>query len=200
MPTLKNAAPATAPPAPKRQTQRPAKRLGALPNAAVAVAKQLPALSENGDDPAVRVLRRFRMVFNAVKTHFQQVEKRAGVGGAQVWALSIIQAQPGIGVGGLSRAMDIHQTTASNLVRALVTGEMIRVERNGPDKRAVQLHLLPPGAQILKKAPGPFNGVLPEALAALDGATLERLDQDLAELLGLLRADARAAGIPLAQM
>ena len=140
------------------------------------------------------------MVFNAVKTHFQQVEKRAGVGGAQVWAMSIIQAQPGIGVGRLSRAMDIHQTTASNLVRALVTGELIRVERNGPDKRAVQLHLLTPGAQILKKAPGPFNGVLPEALAALNASTLERLDQDLAELLGLLKADARAAGIPMAQM
>ena len=41
-------------------------------------------------------LRRFRRVFNAVKTHFQQVEKRAGVGGAQLWALSVIGARPGI--------------------------------------------------------------------------------------------------------
>jgi hypothetical protein len=37
-------------------------------------------------EKAARVLRRFRMVFNAVKTHFQQVEKQAGIGGAQVWA------------------------------------------------------------------------------------------------------------------
>lgn len=169
--------------------------------AAKAVVKTPAApLNRDSGDPAVRVLRRFRLVFNAVKTHFQQVEKRAGVGGAQVWALSIIQAEPGIGVGGLSRAMDIHQTTASNLVRALVNADMVRVEKSGADRRAVQLHLQPAGTGVLKRAPGPFSGVLPEALAALDAQTLERLDQDLAELMTLLRADERAAGIPLAQM
>ena len=199
MPTPKIAALVAVPPLAKHL----AKRRAALPKPLVTVvtsATQQPALSEDSGDPAVRVLRRFRMVFNAVKTHFQQVEKRAGVGGAQVWALSLIEAQPGIGVGGLSRAMDIHQTTASNLVRALVTGDMIRVERNGPDKRAVQLYLMPPGAQVLKRAPSPFSGVLPEALASLDGATLERLDQDLTELLSLLHADELAAGIAPAQM
>ena len=30
------------------------------------------------------VLRRFRVVFNAVRTHFQQVESQAGLGGAQI--------------------------------------------------------------------------------------------------------------------
>jgi len=31
---------------------------------------------------STRVLRQFRVVFNAVKTHFRQVEREAGVGGA----------------------------------------------------------------------------------------------------------------------
>lgn len=75
--------------------------------------------SDIGAD-AARVLRRFRLVFNAVKTHFQQVEKRTGLGGAQLWALSIIRQRPDIGVGDLANAMDIHQSTASNLVRALL--------------------------------------------------------------------------------
>jgi DNA-binding MarR family transcriptional regulator len=156
--------------------------------------------AQEAGDPAVRVLRRFRLVFNAVKTHFQQVEKKAGVGGAQVWALSIIRAQPGIGVNALARAMDIHQTTASNLVKALVTGEMIATEKKGPDRRAVQLRILPAGTRILRKAPGPFTGVLPEALASLDSKVLERLDHDLADLIAALQADERAAGIPLAEM
>jgi DNA-binding MarR family transcriptional regulator len=151
-------------------------------------------------DPAVRVLRRFRLVFNAVKTHFQQVEKKAGVGGAQLWALSVVRTTPGIGVSALAAAMDVHQTTASNLVKALVAAALLRAERNGPDRRAVQLHLLPAGEQVLNKAPGPFAGVLPQALATLDAATLERLDNDLALLIGVLQADSRAAGIPLAQM
>lgn len=151
-------------------------------------------------ESAARVLRRFRMVFNAVKTHFQQVEKRAGIGGAQLWALSVIANQPSIGVGGLARAMDIHQTTASNLVRVLLKAELIASDRNGPDRRTVQLRMLPAGLRVLRRAPGPFSGVLPDALARLDTATLDRLDQDLALLIDALQADERAAGIPLGNM
>jgi DNA-binding MarR family transcriptional regulator len=158
------------------------------------------ALDTQLAQPEVRVLRRFRLVFNAVKTHFQQVEKKAGVGGAQLWALSVIRANPGMGVNTLASTMDIHQTTASNLVKALVTAEMVAAEKNGPDRRAVQLRVLPAGSRVLRKAPGPFAGVLPEALAMLDAETLERLDHDLALLIEALHADGRAAGIPLAQM
>ena len=39
---------------------------------------------------ATEVLRKFRQVFNAVKNHFQQLEKKVGIGGAQVWALSLM--------------------------------------------------------------------------------------------------------------
>lgn len=152
------------------------------------------------NEDAARVLRRFRQVFNAVKTHFQQVEKQAGVGGAQIWALSVVHASPDIGVNGLARAMDIHQTTASNLVKALVGAGLLSANRNGPDRRAVQLRVLPAGLAVLHKAPGPFAGVLPGALARLDGPTLARLDADLSTLIGELHADEGAARIPLAQM
>lgn len=165
-------------------------------NKAAAVPPAAPQVAE----PAARVLRRFRLVFNAVKTHFQQVEKRAGVGGAQLWALSVVRAAPGIGVGDLARAMDIHQTTASNLVKSLVAMELVVAERNGADRRAVQLRVTASATRVLRKAPGPFSGVLPEALARLDGKTLDRLDRDLATLLALLHADERAARIPLAQL
>lgn len=146
------------------------------------------------------MLRRFRLVFNAVKTHFQQVEKRSGIGGAQLWALSLVRARPGIGVGALAAAMDVHQTTASNLVRSLVEQGLIESHRSGIDKRATQLKVTRPGMRLLARAPGPFSGVLPDALARLDPATLVRLDADLAQLLELLQADKRAARIPLAQM
>lgn len=151
-------------------------------------------------EPATRVLRRFRLVFNAVKTHFQQVEKKAGVGGAQLWALSVIQAQPDIGVGGLARAMDVHQTTASNLVKAMAASDLVVTSRDAMDRRATRLRVTARGMQVLKKAPGPFAGVLPQALASLDQETLLRLDHDLGQLLDLLQSDERAAGIPLAQM
>lgn len=151
-------------------------------------------------EAAARVLRQFRLVFNSVKTHFQQVERKVGLGGAQVWALHVIQSNPGIGVNGLAAAMDVRQPTASNLVRALVAQGMVEVRKDGPDRRAVQLHLLRPGTLVLRRAPGPYAGVLPEALSALDASTLARLEVDLGELIQVLGADERGAGIPLAQM
>lgn len=150
--------------------------------------------------PSAQVLRRFRLVFNAVKTHFRQVEKKAGIGGAQLWALSIIGSTPDIGVSGLAEAMDIHQTTTSNLVKTLTGLELIQAQRDGPDRRTVQLRLTPAGTRLLRRAPAPFAGVLPQALAELDAATLARLDHDLGLLIEKLHVDERGAGIPLSQM
>lgn len=145
------------------------------------------------------MLRRFRLVFNAVKTHFREVEKKAGVGGAQLWALSVIAGTPGIGVNELARAMDVHQSTASNLVKTLVDQALVIAEKSGTDRRSVQLHVLPAGTKVLRRAPGPFTGVLPLALASLDTKTLSRLDKDLGKLIAALDADERGAGVPLGQ-
>ena len=151
-------------------------------------------------DPAVRVLRRFRLVFNAVKSHFRQVEKRASIGGAQLWALSIVRSRPGIGVNDLARAMDVQQSTASNLVKSLSQRELVAAEKRGLDRRSVQLRILPAGRRVLRRAPGPFSGVLPEALSELDPKTLQRLDADLGKLIEALGTDERAARTPLAQL
>lgn len=151
-------------------------------------------------DAAKRVLRQFRQVFNAVKSHFRQVEKAAGIGGAQLWALSVVAYQPGIGVNALARAMDIQQTTASNLVRTLAASGLLVAERKGEDRRAVQLRLLPAGDEVLRRAPGPFSGVLPAAIGQLDAEALARLEADLALLIALLRPDASAGSVPLAQL
>jgi DNA-binding MarR family transcriptional regulator len=150
------------------------------------------------DEAAQRVLRQFRQVFNAVKTHFQQVERKVGLGGAQVWALSVIQQSPGIGVGRLAAAMQIHQSTASNLVKALVERGLVTMTRDVADRRVVQLKLLVAGTRILRRAPGPYAGVLPEALATLDSKTLKRIEVDLAKLLKVLKVEDGSGEIPLA--
>jgi DNA-binding MarR family transcriptional regulator len=147
-----------------------------------------------------QVLRRFRVVFNTVRGHFQQVEKQAGVGGAQVWALSVIRDQPGIGMGGLAKSMDIHQSTASNLVKALQKKDMLSMTKAVVDRRNVELKILPAGLAVLAKVTGPFEGILPEALGQLPLETLTRMDGDLLELIRLLKADEKAGGIPLGQL
>lgn len=151
-------------------------------------------------ESATRVLRQFRRVFNAVKTHFQQLEKQSGLSGVQVWALSVIRDRPGIGVKGLASALDVRQPTASILVKTLVEKGCVEVRPHDRDRRAVLLHLRPEGANVLQRASGPHTGVLPEALASLDASTLLRMEQDLAVLINVLGADKRAANIPLGQM
>jgi hypothetical protein len=62
------------------------------------------------------------------------------------------------------------------------------------------LHTTPQALTLLAKVPGPFEGVLPAALDELNPQTLQRLNQDLAELIALLKADETAGRIPLAQL
>ena len=90
------------------------------------------------------------------------------------------------------------QPGLAGLVKA---GLMIIVPaKDGPDRRTVQLRLLPAGAKLLRGMPGPAAGVLPAALEALDGETLLRLRDDLARLVALLGADERGASIPLSDL
>jgi DNA-binding MarR family transcriptional regulator len=159
---------------------------------------EAPAADE--PEPATRVLRQFRIVFNSVKTHFRQVEREAGLGGAQLWALSVIAQSPGIGVTELARSLDIHQSTASNLVRTLTARGLVSAAREGSDRRGVALRALPAADALLQSAPLPFAGVLPDALSSLDAATLERLEADLGRLIALLAADEAGAQVPLAQI
>src|SRR5262249_9731951 len=131
---------------------------------------------------AAKVLRRFRVIFNAVKNHFRSVEKKAGISGAQLWALSVINASPGCGINRFAGAIALHAPSASNLARALTEAGLVVSAREGDDRRAVQLYLTVKGQKILARAPGPFTGVLPDALVHLDERTLARLDRDLAAL------------------
>lgn len=169
-------------------------------SASLNLAPNAPSHQTASQEQAAQVLRQFRVVFNAVRSHFQQVEKRVGIGGAQVWALSVVKQQPGVGVNELARAMDIHQSTASNLVRQLVKRTLVRTEKSTADRRGVQLFIEPTGLQLLQGAPGPYEGVLPEALQRLPSESLGQLQRNLAQLIETLQADEQAGGIPLAEL
>ncbi|MEO5934214.1 MAG: MarR family winged helix-turn-helix transcriptional regulator, partial [Duganella sp.] len=102
--------------------------------------------------------------------------------------------------GELARALDVHQTTASNLVKALAAQGLISMDKNGADRRTVTMTLLAAGTERLENAPAPFTGVLPDALAALDQATLARMEHDLSALIAALEAGTTGANIPLADL
>ena len=159
-----------------------------------------PADTATLDPQAAQVLRRFRVVFNAVRTHFGKLERKTRLSGAQVWVLSLVRDQPGIGVGALARAMDVHQSTASNLLRGLAEAGLVAAERSREDGRAVRLKVTAQVLKSLRAAPGPYAGVLPGALATLDRATLRRLDRDLGRLIAVLSPREDGARKPLGEL
>ncbi len=148
----------------------------------------------------LRVLRQFRLVFSAVRKHFQAMEKRVGLGGAPIWAMSLIAQRPGLRVTELAQLMDVHQSTASNLVRSLIQAGCVAGEKSSQDKRVTELYPLPAGHKLLRQVPGPYAGVLPQALSELDTRTLLELESHLAQLLGKLEVDERSAQTPMALM
>ncbi len=170
-------------------------------------AVQVPRAASPGSSPGAaalaqhaRVLQQFRVVFNAVKTHFQQVERQAGVGGSQVSALSVILDRPGIGVSELAAALNVRQPTASLIVRNLARQALVEACRDAADRRSVQLRTTAAGRKVLRRAPGPFAGVLPDALQSLQPATLDLLEQGLCELVAVLGADEQAEKMPLSDL
>lgn len=149
-------------------------------------------------NPAHEALRQFRVIFGAVRQHFQAVEKACGVSGAQIWAMSALRQSPGMKVSELAQAMSIHTSTASNLLDKIERAGLVRRERKHADQRVVQLYLTENGEQALDKAPQPLTGMLTHALGQLSEDTLSRLNQDLATLIAHMGAvDYQAAQKPL---
>lgn len=134
---------------------------------------------------ALQVLGKFREVFRAAKVHFGSVQKSVGVSGAQLWALWELSEQPGLRVSELAARLSLRQSTVSNLIDQLARANHLRRERTDSDLRAVRLYLTRSGERIIRTAPQPARGVLPDALESLRAKDLRELD---AQLNGLLRA------------
>jgi DNA-binding MarR family transcriptional regulator len=173
MPPIVAKAPSRKPVRPKAALRKAAKRAAAA-----------PAMSSHAA-AAMAVLQQFRELFRVSQQHFQRIESNCGVSGAQLWALSELKAAPGLTVSGLARALSIHLSTSSNLLDKLEAQELIRRERNSADQRVVQVYLTNAGQQLLRKAPIPAEGVIPDALGRMPATTLRNLKRDLDLLLGL---------------
>ena len=132
---------------------------------------------------ATETLRQIRIIIGAVRQHFRTLEEACGVSGAQVWILSAIADQPGITVSGLSEALSVHISTASNMLDKLAKAKLVERRRSDADRRVVNLYLTQQGQDTLKRAPQPLTGLVPDALEKLPEKDLARLHEDLALLI-----------------
>lgn len=106
---------------------------------------------------ALDTLALFRIVFKSANLHFHEVEKKAGVGGASLWALAEITENEKLSVSALAKAMAVHQSTASNSMQKLESSAYILRTINTEDKRVVYLEVTPKGRAVLEKCPPPLS-------------------------------------------
>ena len=150
----------------------------------------------------LEVLEQFRVIVKSIRRHYLDVERRAGLKGAQLWALAQVAESPGAKVGDLARALAIHQSTASNLLRALEAQRLVTRQRQRRDQREVLLFVSKKGLRLLKGAPRPLIGVLQQALSELPAARLHALHAELAHVIALMKVKSPAAAraLPLSEM
>ena len=172
----------------KQPAARPRKRAGT-------------ARASSKSSKMLEVLQLFRILVKSIRGHYQVVENRSGVSGAQLWVLAHVADNPGSKVGELARTLAIHQSTASNLVGRLESLGLIERNRLRHDQRSVELTLTPKGRSALARAPRPLIGVLQQALLDLSEARLNALREHLGALIGTMKIkDTASRSTPLSDM
>lgn len=143
----------------------------------------------------LETLCKFRIIIRAAQRHSTAIQKKCGISGAQLWILQEIADAPGLRVGELAARMAIHQTTTSNLLDALEKRGYLKKARDDADQRVVNLLLTPSGARVLRKAPRPARGLLPEALARIDPKKQAQLNSGLQALIDIIEDVDSSEGI-----
>lgn len=150
---------------------------------------------------AAEALKRFHIIYGAVRKHSRNMERTCGVGGAQIWAMALMARTPGLRVTQLARDLSIHPSNASNLLDKLERAGLVQRARSSEDQRVVQLYLTEAGQQVLARAPQPLSGVLTHALEQLPEELLQQLIEDLQAVTDNLQvADDSAASKPLTEL
>lgn len=153
------------------------------------------------DQLALQVLKKFRIIYGSVRQQFREVEQTCGVTGSQLWVIQEVANTPGIGVSELAARLSIHQSTCSQLVDKLVTNKLITKKRSTEDQRRVGLWLSDEASELLKKAPGPAEGVLPKALRELPAETIQILLSAMEKVIEQLQTrDEKLADKPLSDL
>lgn len=150
---------------------------------------------------SLQVLKKFRIIFGSVRQHFREVEETCGITGSQLWIMQEVADTPGIGVSDLADNLSIHQSTCSQLVEKLVARKLIDKERSKTDQRRVGLRLTEKASRLMMTAPGPAEGILPEALSTLPATTIQLLDDSLGKVIEQLQIrDDQLAEKPLSDL
>jgi DNA-binding MarR family transcriptional regulator len=155
---------------------------------AVAVAERVPGRGrlhvhargrKDHERDSAEVVNDLRRLFKAIQEHSKAILRRTGLSGPQVWALTILAAEPRLSLGELAERLFAHPSTVSGIVDRLEKRGAIRRAIDPLDGRGIRLSLTPLGRRVLKRSPPPFQVGLRAALDNLPSAQLRHLRKGL---------------------
>jgi len=132
---------------------------------------------------AARVVDSLRQLFKAIQEHSKAILGKTGMSGPQVWALSVLESEPGLSLGDLAARLFAHPSTVSGIVDRLEARAAVRRVTDPEDARGLHLFLTPLGGRLLRKSPPPFQHDLRQALEGLSTARLRSLRRSLEEVV-----------------
>lgn len=145
------------------------------------------------DREAALVLDSLRRLVRELRLGSHSVERTLDIGGAQLFVLREIAAEPGCSIGRLAERTLTDQSSVSVVAGRLVERGFVSRGRDALDARKTVLTLTHKGERLLARAGEPFQVRLVRALRALPHARLTRLGSDLSFVVAAVGADSGGA-------
>jgi MarR family transcriptional regulator, organic hydroperoxide resistance regulator len=139
-------------------------------------------VTETGE--VAEVLKLLRRLFRAIHVYSKAIQAKAGLSGPQVWALTILESDPGLSARDLAAKMFVHPSTLTGIVERLVHKRAVERVVNRKDRRGVRLSVSPTGRRVLKTTPPPVQVGLTRALGSLPARRLRELRRSLERIAG----------------
>ncbi len=146
--------------------------------------KQIPPNSAISE-----VMQSLRRIFKSIQDYSQEVSKKFGITGPQLWALKTISSNGSLSVGELSQRMYLHPSTISGVVDRLEKKKYVQRDRAKEDRRVVQVRLTPLGKNLARKAPNPIQGKMVYGLGKLKRDQLSSIYDSLQRLVKIMEVE-----------
>lgn len=149
--------------------------------------------SASRDRAAADVLDSLRRLVRELRVGSHSVERALGIGGAQLFVLREIAAEPGCSIRRLAERTLTDQSSVSVVASRLVEKGLVLRERDAHDARKSALTLTAQGERLLARAGVPFQVRLVRTLRTLPLGRLNRLGTDLSFVVEAVGADTGGA-------
>ena len=142
---------------------------------------------ESGQNIAIsEIMQSLRQIFKAIQDYSQEVSKKFGITGPQLWALKTISANGNLPLGELTKKMYLHPSTVTGVVDRLEKKGYVVRDRGQEDRRVVKVHLTPKGKKLVRKAPNPIQGKMVYGLRKLEQRKLNSIYDSVQKLVQIM--------------